>query len=92
MRRLVGCARVSVALGGCLLVEPREPPGLDPGPVYAPGPPASDPPPRIPPSHLPPPGSCRIWFPDGPPGHQPPPGPCERLQYQVPPGAYLIRG
>jgi PAS domain S-box-containing protein len=25
-------------------------------------------------------------------GHQPPPGPCERLQYQVPPGAYLIRG
>ncbi|RDD63326.1 hypothetical protein DRB17_02440 [Ferruginivarius sediminum] len=48
--------------------------------------------PKVPPGHMPPPGECRIWFPDRPPGQQPPPGPCHYLEYQVPPGAYLIRG
>jgi hypothetical protein len=38
----------------------------------------------VPPGHLPPPGECRIWFPDRPPGHQPPPGACDELS--VPPG------
>jgi len=47
---------------------------------------------HVPEGHLPPPGECRIWYPDRPPGHQPPPGPCHALQYQVPPGAYLIEG
>jgi hypothetical protein len=47
---------------------------------------------HIPPGHLPPPGECRIWYPDRPPGHQPPPGPCHQLQYQVPPGAVLVQG
>jgi hypothetical protein len=47
---------------------------------------------RIPPGHMPPPGSCRIWFPDRPPGQQPPPGRCEALRHQVPPGAYLVYG
>jgi hypothetical protein len=42
---------------------------------------------HIPPGHYPPPGECRIWYPDRPPGHQPPPGKCDR----VPPGAWLIR-
>lgn len=46
----------------------------------------------IPPGHLPPPGECRIWFPDRPPGQQPPPGPCEVLYWQVPHGAVLARG
>lgn len=41
----------------------------------------------IPPGHYPPPGECRIWYPDRPPGHQPPPGEC----FPVPPGAWLIR-
>lgn len=41
----------------------------------------------IPPGHYPPPGECRIWYPDRPPGHQPPPGNCRN----VPPGAWLIR-
>jgi hypothetical protein len=40
----------------------------------------------IPPGHYPPPGECRIWYPDRPPGHQPPPGKCR----PVPPGAWLI--
>lgn len=43
----------------------------------------------IPNGHLPPPGSCRVWFPDRPAGQQPPPGPCDM---DVPPGAALIRG
>lgn len=30
----------------------------------------------IPKGHYPPPGECRIWFPDRPAGHQPPPGSC----------------
>lgn len=34
---------------------------------------------RIPPGHYPPPGHCRLWYPDRPPGHQPPPVRCEQL-------------
>jgi hypothetical protein len=41
---------------------------------------------EIPPGHYPPPGECRIWYPDRPAGHQPPPGDCGR----VPPGAWVI--
>ncbi|MDR6917975.1 hypothetical protein J2X66_004866 [Pseudomonas sp. 3296] len=47
---------------------------------------------RIPRGHMPPPGKCRIWFPDRPPGHQPPPGKCKKLRDRVPFGAYLVRG
>ena len=46
----------------------------------------------IPRGHRPPPGKCRIWFPDRPPGHQPAPGKCKKLRYRVPSGAYLVRG
>ncbi|RRQ23440.1 hypothetical protein D5687_06725 [Guyparkeria sp. SCN-R1] len=46
----------------------------------------------IPAGHLPPPGECRIWYPDRSPGDQPPPGNCRDLQYHVPPGAVLVRG
>ena len=45
----------------------------------------------IPPGHLPPPGSCRVWYPGDPPGQQPPPGPCAQLAHEVPPGAWLLR-
>lgn len=41
----------------------------------------------IPPGHYPPPGECRIWFPDRPAGQQPPPQRCDR----IPPGAWAIR-
>ena len=46
---------------------------------------------NIPPGHYPSPGECRVWFPGRPPGQQPASGRCERLQYSVPPGAWLIR-
>jgi hypothetical protein len=42
----------------------------------------------IPAGHYPPPGECRIWYPDRPAGHQPPPGKCSS---RVPAGAWLIR-
>lgn len=61
--------------------------GLAPGAGAAPAAAAAAP--EVPPGHLPPPGSCRVWFPDRPPGHQPPPGPCGA---DVPPGAVLIQG
>lgn len=41
---------------------------------------------QIPPGHYPPPGECRLWYPDRPPGHQPPPGACG----PAPPGAWVI--
>ncbi|KQV12576.1 hypothetical protein ASC74_29715 [Pseudomonas sp. Root329] len=47
---------------------------------------------QIPRGHWPPPGKCRIWFPDRPPGHQPAPGKCKKLRHRVPSGAYLVRG
>lgn len=42
---------------------------------------------NIPAGHYPPPGECRVWFPDRPAGQQPPPTGCD----QVPPGAWVIR-
>ncbi|MDR7285028.1 selenocysteine-specific translation elongation factor [Pseudomonas corrugata] len=47
---------------------------------------------EIPRGHWPPPGKCRIWFPDRPPGHQPAPGKCKKLRDRVPSGAFLVRG
>lgn len=45
---------------------------------------------RIPNGHLPPPGECRIWYPDRPAGHQPPPFKCDRAGGRVEPGGWLI--
>lgn len=47
---------------------------------------------KIPPGHFPPPGSCRIWYPNTPPGQQPAPGACSELERRVPAGAYLVYG
>jgi hypothetical protein len=91
MRHLLVVAFMCMTFSGCVIAESGERPIYVPGPPV-PGPSEAAPPPNIPKGHYPPPGSCRVWFPDRPPGQQPPPGPCERLQYQVPPGAYLIRG
>lgn len=43
---------------------------------------------NIPPGHYPPPGECRLWYPDRPAGHQPPPFRCGD---SVPRGAWLIQ-
>jgi hypothetical protein len=40
--------------------------------------------------HYPPPGECRIWFPDRPAGQQMPAGNCDALERRVPPGVWLI--
>lgn len=44
----------------------------------------------IPPGHMPPPGSCRVWYPHEPPGQQPPPGPCDELRADAAHGAWLV--
>lgn len=45
---------------------------------------------RIPNGQLPPPGECRIWYPDRPAGHQPPPFKCGESHGRVEPGGWLI--
>jgi hypothetical protein len=81
MRRALVLA-ATAALAGCAVYA-------EPAPVYYD---YGGQPVHVPPGHLPPPGQCRVWFPDRPPGHQPPPGPCHVLQHQVPPGAVLVHG
>jgi hypothetical protein len=81
---ITGCAsRRAVVIGHereRVIIESEEEP-QSPGYSY-----------KIPKGHMPPPGKCRIWYPELPPGQQPPPGNCEDLRYHVPPGARLIRG
>jgi len=69
---------LAALLSGCVIYAPQRPTQRDEYP--------------IPKGHLPPPGECRIWYPDRPPGQQPPPGNCRELRHHVPPGAYLIKG
>lgn len=46
---------------------------------------------EIPRGMRPPPGKCRIWFPDRPQAHQPAPVKCKKLKGRLPLGAYLVR-
>lgn len=85
MKPRLAVALLALALGGCAAYAEVGPPGPGPGRAIGSGV-------QVPPGHLPPPGECRIWFPDRPPGHQPPPGDCASLRWRVPPGAVLVRG
>ena len=59
-------------------------------PVGAPGPRRLE---GVPRGHYPPPGECRIWYPNRPPGHQPPPRPCGSLVgVRLEPGAFILHG
>ncbi|GGK57222.1 hypothetical protein ACD591_15275 [Rufibacter glacialis] len=47
----------------------------------------------VPKGHYPPPGQCRIWYPNRPPGHQPPPTDCQNLYgARLEPGAFILSG
>lgn len=47
----------------------------------------------VPRGHYPPPGKCRVWYPNRPPGHQPPPTDCHRLAgMRLEPGAFVLHG
>lgn len=85
LRRVAPLLLAALSLSGCVAYAERDPVVG----VYDPAPGQRI---HVPPGHMPPPGSCRIWFPDRPPGHQPPPGPCGVLRYRVPPGAVLVYG
>lgn len=45
---------------------------------------------RITNGQMPPPGECRIWYPNRPAGHQPPPLKCSEARGRVEPGGWLI--
>lgn len=75
----LGVGLTGCAVQGGVVVEPSYP---VPGPRHV----------NVPKGHLPPPGKCRVWYPDRPAGQQPPPGDCGELRYRVPPGAVLVEG
>lgn len=73
---------VAVAMVGCTAVMLSEPVG------YAEPHEAK----FIPPGYMPPPGQCRIWYPNQSARQQPPPGDCAELRQRTPPGATLVYG
>ncbi|MFO7582267.1 hypothetical protein [Guyparkeria sp.] len=85
----VALLAATLFLGGCAATGPG---GDYRGVVIYPYGDVSMEPVMVPSGHLPPPGECRIWYPDRDPGQQPPPGDCRDLQRHVPPGAVLVRG
>ena len=47
----------------------------------------------VPRGQYPPPGECRVWYPNRPPGQQPPPTSCDRLVgTRLEPGAFILHG
>ncbi len=88
-------ARQGIALAGLVLLAgcaTTGPGGEQRTVVIHPGGDTSLEPVTVPATHLPPPGECRIWYPNRDPGDQPSPGDCRDLQRSVPSGAVLVRG
>jgi hypothetical protein len=78
-----GAGRVGGAVGG-ILGRVIFPPAGTVGPRRLEG---------VPRGHYPPPGECRIWYPNRPPGQQPPPRPCGSLVgVRLEPGAFILHG
>ena len=47
----------------------------------------------VPRGQYPPPGECRVWYPNRPAGQQPPPTSCDRLAgARLEPGAFILHG
>ena len=47
----------------------------------------------VPKGHYPPPGTCKIWYPNRPPGHQPPATSCNKIyRTKLEPGAFILHG
>lgn len=47
----------------------------------------------VPKGHYPPPGSCKIWYPNRPPGHQPAATSCNNVyRTKLEPGAFILHG
>ena len=47
----------------------------------------------VPRGHYPPPGECRVWYPNRPAGQQPPATNCDRLaSVRLEPGAFILHG
>ncbi|MFO7721509.1 MAG: hypothetical protein R6W85_13870 [Gillisia sp.] len=47
----------------------------------------------VPKGHYPPPGSCKIWYPNRPPGHQPAATSCSNVyRTKLEPGAFILHG
>lgn len=44
----------------------------------------------IPEGQLPPPGECRLWFPERPAGQQPAPQDCADAEVDAPPGSWVL--
>lgn len=64
--------------------------GSPPEPVSAKQADADRAPLGVPRGHLPPPGECRIWFPNRPPGQQPPPLHCGDAMANAPAGSWVL--
>ena len=47
---------------------------------------------QVPPGYEPPPGACRLWYPNRSAAYQPPPTSCDSLRGKVPAGAVIVEG
>ena len=80
--RLIGATLLVAGILGPALAEVRVevPPGMG----------AGEPSLSLDAQDAPPPGSCRLWYPDRKRADQPPAGSCARLTHDIPAGAWVL--